>query len=219
MQYLSTACVVCRDELCCRHLTEELYSDYVMNLTKIRTAVVFRSNPPQENPNGNVRAVAIRDLVSSKPLHWSELPRVGLEEKYLPHCLQPGDVVLPSRGDYYKAWYFEGADEPVFPMGQLNVITPEGSLEGRYLAWYLNQPATQAKITAMLAGTGIKALTKSALLSLDIEVPTMDRQKKIADMDETTEKMAAIRHRLSELDRSETAFLTNLILREGISHA
>lgn len=190
-----------------------------MKLTNIRTAVVFRSNPPQENPDGNVRAVAIRDLVSSKPLHWHELPRVWLDEKYLSHCLRPGDVVLPSRGDYYKAWFFEGAEEPVFPMGQLNVITPEDNLNGRFLAWYLNQPTTQAKISVMLTGTGIKALTKSALLSLEIEVPVMDRQKQIAEMDETTEKMAAIRHRLSELDRLETTFLTNLILREGVRHA
>jgi restriction endonuclease S subunit len=190
-----------------------------MNLTQIRTAVVFRSGPPQENPNGNVRAVAIRDLVSSKPLYWSELPRVRLEDKYLSHCLRPGDVVLPSRGDYYKAWFFEGAPEPVFPMGQLNVITPEDSLDGRYLAWYFNQPATQAKINVMLTGTGIKALTKSALLSLEVEAPSMGRQKQIAEMDEITEKMAAIRLRLNELDRLETARLTNVILREGVNHA
>ncbi|WP_426129923.1 restriction endonuclease subunit S [Pseudomonas sp. DWP1b1] len=190
-----------------------------MKLTQIRTAVVFRNNPPQENPDGNVRAVAIRDLVARKPLQWCELPRLSLESKYLSHCLRPGDVVLPSRGDYYQAWFFGGAEEPVFPMGQLNIITPGEGLEGRYLAWYINQPATQAKINVMLTGTGIKALTKAALLSLDIEVPAMDRQKKIAEMDETTEKMAAIRLRLNELDRLETSVLTSLILRQGIGHA
>ena len=94
---------------------------------------MFRSQPPQEEQNGNVRALAIRDLVASKPLQWNELPRILLDEGHLSHCLQPGDVVTPSRGDYYKAWLFEGASEPVFPLGQLNVITPGPQLDARYL--------------------------------------------------------------------------------------
>ena len=124
-----------------------------MNLSQsahVRTAVVFRDHAPQEDPGGNVRALAIRDLVASKPLYWYDLPRVVVQDRYLDHCLRPGDVVIPSRGDYYKAWLFEGAEEPVFPVGQLNVITPGAGLDARYLVWYLNQRSTQAKMGLML---------------------------------------------------------------------
>lgn len=191
----------------------------ISKLTQVRTAVVFRSSPPKEAPDGNVRALAIRDLVASKPLHWHELPRVLVDESYLSHCLQSGDVVIPSRGDYYKAWLFEGADEPIFPLGQLNVITPGPELDARYLVWYLNQKSTQIKIGLMLTGTSIKAFTKAALLTLEVEVPPLLKQKQIAELDHTTQQIVSIRHRLSELDKAEIAHLTEQYLRDGGRHA
>ena len=138
-------------------------------IAKVHTAVVLRDQAPKEGPDGSssVRALAIRDLVAGKPLRWHELPRLHVPERHLAHCLRPGDVVIPSRGDYYSAWLFEGADDPVFPVGQLNVIRPDTELDARYLVWYLNKASTQRLISLLLTGTTIKALTKAALLSLD----------------------------------------------------
>lgn len=189
-------------------------------LAHIRTAVVFRNQAPQETPEGNVHALAIRDLVSATPLQWRELPRISVDESLLSHCLRPGDVVIPSRGDYYRSWVFEGADEPVFPLGQLNVITPGATLDARYLAWYLNQKSTQSKIGLMLTGTSIKALTKVALLTLAVEIPSPTKQQLIAELDRTTQQIGAIRHRLNELDKQEIAYLTSMFMRDGgCSHA
>ena len=188
------------------------------SLTQIHTAVVFRDQAPQTAIDGNVRALAIRDLVASKPLQWQDLPRMVVQDKYLSHCLQSGDVVIPSRGDYYKAWLFESADEPVFPVGQLNVIRLGAGLDAHYLVWYLNQQSTQAKISLMLTGSSIKALTKAALLSLMVEVPPMSRQRQIAELNHTTEQIVAIRHRLNELDKTEIACLTKQVLQNGGAH-
>ncbi len=188
-------------------------------LAQVRTAVVFRDKAPQLDSGGNVHALAIRDVVASRPLHWHELPRAIVEPRYLDHCLRPGEVVMPSRGDYYRAWLFEGADEPVFPVGQLNVITPAPRLDARYLVWYLNQSSTQARIALMLTGSSIKALTKAALLALEVELPPMPVQQQIAELDLITQRIVTIRHRLNELDQHETAFLTKRILRDGGAHA
>jgi restriction endonuclease S subunit len=143
----------------------------------------------------------------------------AMEDKNLDHCLRPGDVVIPSRGDYHKAWLFEGAKEPVFPVGQMHVITPGVDLDPRYLVWYLNQRSTQVNIDLLLTGTSIKALTKSALLTLDVEVPPMLKQQKIAELDHTTQQIVGIRHRLNELDQNEIAYLTKKILHDGGTHA
>ena len=188
-------------------------------LAQVQTAVMFRGQAPQEDPHGNARALAIRDLVASQPLRWHGLPRVLIHDKHLAHCLQPGDVVIPSRGDYYKAWLFEGAEEPVFPVGQLNVIRHGSGLDARYLAWYLNQKSTQAKISLVLTGTSIKALTKTALLMLEVEVPPLSKQQQIAELDYTAQQIAAIRHRLNELDKDEIAYLTKQVLQNGGTHA
>lgn len=188
-------------------------------IAKVRTAVVFRDQAPKEGPEGNVRALAIRDLVAGKPLLWHKLPRLHVQERHLSHCLQRGDVVIPSRGDYYKAWLFEGADDPVFPVGQLSVIRPDTRLDARYLVWNLNKPSTQKRISLLLTGTTIKALTKASLLSLEVEVPPMPKQRQIAELDQTTQEIVAIRHRLNEIDRTETAYMTRQALRDGVAHA
>ncbi|RQV00890.1 restriction endonuclease subunit S [Burkholderia cenocepacia] len=187
-------------------------------LASVQTAVTFRNQAPQADPNGNVRALAIKDLVSRQPLRWDDLHRVVVDDKYLSYCLQPGDVVIPSRGDYYRAWLFEGSEEPVFPVGQLNVIRPGKGLDASYLVWYLNQRSTQAKFSLLLTGTSIKAMTKNALLKLELEVPPLSMQQRIAELDHTTQQIVSIRHRLNELDTIEIAYLTKRMLGEGDIH-
>ncbi|WP_445288687.1 restriction endonuclease subunit S [Variovorax atrisoli] len=189
------------------------------DLAEVHTAVVFRDQAPQEHPEGNVRALAIRDVVSSTPVSWSELPRVVVAEKYRSNCLQEGDVVIPSRGDYYRAWLFIGADVPVLPVGQLNVIRPSAGLDAGYLVWFLNLPTTGAKLKQMLTGTSIKALTKTALQTLEVDLPDMGRQRRIAEVDQLGRRIAAIRHRLTELDGIEVAQLDGQIPQSGGTNA
>lgn len=189
------------------------------DLAEVHTAVIFRDQAPQEHPEGNVRALAIRDVVSSTPVSWNELTRVVVAEKYRVNCLQAGDVVIPSRGDYYKAWLFTEADLPVLPVGQLNVIRPTARLDAGYLVWFLNLPTTGAKLKQMLTGTSIKALTKTALQTLVVDVHDMGRQRQIAEIDELAGRIAAIRHRLTELDTIEVAQMADFLSNGGGSHA
>lgn len=188
-------------------------------LAEVHTAVVFRDQAPQEHSQGNVHALAIRDVVSSSPINCSALPRVVVPEKYLAHCLQEGDVVIPSRGDYYKAWLFMGSNSPVLPVGQLNVIRPAAELDAGYLVWYLNLPNTGTKLAQMLTGTSIKALTKTALRSLDVDLPDLATQRRVAEIDQLARRIAAIRHRLTELDAIEVVQLADYLPDRGGNHA
>jgi hypothetical protein len=188
-------------------------------LAEVHTAVVFRDQAPQEHHEGNVRALAIRDVVSSTPVSWNVLTRVVVAEKYLANCLQEGDVVIPSRGDYYRAWLFTGADAPVLPVGQLNVIRPGAWLDAGYLVWFLNLPTTGAKLRQMLTGTSIKALTKAALQTLEVDLPDMGRQRLIAEIDQLAGRIASIRHRLTELDAIEVTQMAGIFSHLGGDHA
>lgn len=193
---------------------------YTLNdLAEVHTAVVFRDQAPQEHPEGNVRALAIRDVVSSTLVSWKELPQVVVAEKYRANCLQTGDVVIPSRGDYYRAWLFTGADLPILPVGQLNVIRPAAGLDAGYLVWFLNLPTTGTKLKQMLTGTSIKALTKTALQTLEVDLPNMGCQRRIAEITELAVRIAAIRHRLTELDTIEVAQMADLLSHRGGDHA
>ncbi|UUY07309.1 restriction endonuclease subunit S [Pseudomonas sp. J452] len=185
------------------------------HVANVRTAVVFRSQAPQEVEGGNVRALAIRDVVAGGPLRIEELPQIHIDESLQLHCLHTGEVVLPSRGDHYRALYFEGPADLVFPLGQLNIITAGPEVNPRYLAWYLNSKSTQTKISVMLTGTSIKAFTKASLLTLDIEIPSLEKQQVISELDRNTQDISAVRQRLNNLDQIEAAFVTQTLLRRG----
>jgi Type I restriction modification DNA specificity domain len=184
----------------------------LQNLAEVRTAVVFRDGPPVEVPNGNARALAIRDLVSDRSVNWRELPKVRLEAKFINNCLEHGDVVLPSRGNRYCAWHFEGSDENIFPLGHVSVIRTNEALDSRYLSWYLNRPIAQTQIADLLTGTNIKALTKSALLSLQVKVPSLELQRRIAWLAGTSCRLIEIRNRINDLEMTEIEFLTDRLL-------
>lgn len=184
----------------------------LQNLAEVRTAVVFRDGPPTEDSNGNARALGIRDLVRNRSVNWRELPQVRIDAKLLGNCLVPGDVTLPSRGDRYCAWHFDGADENVFPLGHVSVIRANAALDSRYLSWYLNRSATQTQIVGLLTGTNIKALTKTTLLNVQVKVPRLEVQQRIAQLDSRGARLVEIRNRINYLEMTEIAYLTDKLL-------
>lgn len=185
----------------------------------VRTAPVFRDKAPQESLQGNVRALTIRDLVGDRMVSCADLTKVLVEERFLNHCLKPGEVVIASRGDYYPVWLFEDALELVCPVGQFNIITAKPGVDPRYLAWYLQRQATQSQISHLATGTAIRALNKNDLLSLEVEMPSVRAQARIADLYATTRQVIAARLRLNVLDRQEAAQLSEQLLREEVDHA
>lgn len=130
----------------------------------------------------------------------------------LDNCLAEGEVLIPSRGDYYPARYFHNSAGNIFPHGQINVITPGERVLGRYLAWYLNQPTSQQFIDTSLTGTSIKALNKPRLLEIPIQVPPVDTQNAIADLQELLEKSKALKERLIALEMQEIEWTCRKLL-------
>lgn len=181
-------------------------------LAVVRSAPVFRDRAPQESEQGNVRALTIRHLVRGRSIDWAELRKVEVEQRFLDHSLTPGDIVIVSRGDQNPAWLFEGASEPVCPVGQFHIIHCVGNVDPCYLTWYLNRPAIQTKIKARATGTAIQAINKSELLNLDVEIPSVLTQQRIADLYATTQKAVSARLRLNALDEKEAARLSELWL-------
>jgi restriction endonuclease S subunit len=188
-------------------------------LATIRSAPVFRDKAPQESLQGNVRALTIRHMMRGQSIDWTELRKVEVEPRFLDHCLVPGDIIIVSRGDQNPVWLFEGAPEPVCPVGQFHIIHRVGNVDPRYLTWYLNRPATQAKIKARATGTAIQAINKNELLSLELEIPPVTTQLRIAELYVTTQQAVATRLRLNSLDEKEAARLSELWLHAEGGHA
>ena len=185
------------------------------NIATVRTATIFREQSPKEDPVGNVRALTIKDVAGNWPYNFENLHRINIGNELLGNCLKNGEILIPSRGDHYPARYFNGSETNIFPIGQINLITATTALHGRYLSWYLNQPAAQAAIERVLTGSNIKALNKPSLLEIPIYVPSINTQHKICKLQEMLAESRLLRNRLLTLEEIEVeGVCRNLINKE-----
>lgn len=185
------------------------------DVASVRTGATFRDAAPKEAPSGNVHALAIRDLLGAWPIEVSKLPKIIVPEDMLRHCLSYGEVLIPSRGNSYHARFFNDILRDVFPIGQINVISPHATVNGAYLAWYLNQEETQRLINSNLTGTNIKALNKRDLLELPIHVPPPEIQDQIANIQTQWAQIRGARERLTSLEDQRVSEICTTLYRKS----
>ena len=99
------------------------------------------------------------------------------------------------------AWVAEVLAAPML------LIRPHGVLP-EYLSWYLNAPATQAQLAAMAEGTSVRMISAEALKALDVPLPPLAIQRRIAQVAALAEQEQTLLERITTLrQRLTTHFL------------
>lgn len=151
-------------------------------LADIRSGYTFRDKIPEDS-QGNLRFVQIKDIKGRFAVAVDTLPRMRWPDVAALPLLRAGDVVVPSRGEYYEAAILVGA-EPAVATGQLfSLRAPETSaVIPEFLCWYLNRPAAQNYFHGARTGSNISMLNKQALGALPVPVPSLETQRKIVGL-------------------------------------
>lgn len=176
------------------------------DISEVRTGFTFREKV-EELQTGNAHIVQIKDVRSlreqtySQSLYSDDLPRINMPAK-INVPLNIGSVLLPSRGEYYRAFYFLGRrdkslDLPVIASSQFLILLPKTEeLLPEYLCWYLNQPTTQHELSNKSQGSNISMLTVTKVSSLEIELPSLEKQKQIIQLNYIWEQEQALTQKL-----------------------
>ncbi|WP_336928595.1 restriction endonuclease subunit S [Acinetobacter oleivorans] len=176
------------------------------DIAEVRTGFTFREKV-EELQTGNAYIVQIKDARSlrdqtySQSLYSDDLPRINMPTK-INAPLNIGSVLLPSRGEYYRAFYFLGRkdkslDLPVIASSQFLILSPKTEeLLPEYLCWYLNQPMTQHELNNKSQGSNIPMLTVTKVSSLEIELPSLEKQKQIIQLNYIWEQEQALTQKL-----------------------
>lgn len=149
-------------------------------LAMIRTGHHFRERIEPEK-EGNIRVIQSKDFAEGPSVDISSLVPVVLESPKEDLIVQPGDIILRTRGGInypaaiINAIAFEAL--PVFPLLLIRIHSKE-ILPG-YLAWYLNQSSAQKILQEEAKGTFIPTVSKTVLSKLPIPVPSLKAQKDI----------------------------------------
>ena len=153
------------------------------------------------------------DVVTTENLHRYEL-------KDLPHrfLVRGGEVIFKSRGaPNTAATVCASLEEPAAVLLPLIIIRPDPTIvHPEYLAWAINLPEAQRRLDTEARGTVLRMIPMAALKQLEIPLPDLDTQSRIATIhalarheSSLLRELADCRERLTRLVLSEQAKLAN----------
>lgn len=185
-----------------RHKIEKLSS-----LCEIQTGYTARTGL-EPTAKGGVPAIQLRDLRGDEDFDPSGAPQYALGPSFDRYWAKPGDILFRSRGERNTAVAIapdaKGAAIAVLPLIILRPATAVA--EGKYLAWYINQPETQRYFDKCARGTGLRMIPKACLDDLEVPVPDLATQKLIVAIDALARHECALTHQLAEKKLQLTGF-------------
>jgi len=182
-------------------------------LAEVQMGFPFRSRL-EHDPRGDVAVVQMKDIDDANLLHAEETIRVTLPKGKTHHLLRAGDLLFRSRGrSNGAAQVLEGVGPAVLSAPML-LIRPRGVLPA-YLCWHLNAPATQAQLAALAEGTSVRMISAEALKALDVPLPSLARQQRIAQAAALAEQEQALLARIATLRQRLTTDILMKSAREA----
>ena len=116
--------------------------------------------------------------------------------------LRPGDLVTVNRGEGMRTGLVT-KDPPMLaiPAYSLHRITVHSldRVDVHYLWWYLNRPIVRKRMAALNSGQTIPVLTRKAFAEFKIELPPIEKQRKIGECALLLMEERRLIDRLSEL--------------------
>lgn len=150
-------------------------------------------------PEGDLTVVQLKDLEADYSEIGSDLTRVDSKDIKDKYYLQKGDVLFVSKGANNKALVYN-LDLPLATASSSFFIlrSDREVLEPGYLVWFLNSPSVQHDLKQNLTGTYTLNLNRSALEQLEITLPPLQQQQKIAALDRLLHEERKISNALLE---------------------
>jgi Type I restriction modification DNA specificity domain len=148
----------------------------------------------------------------SVPYIWPgnlyQVTPAGDAERYL---VSQGDVLFLSRGQRTCAVPILQILENTVASYYFYILRPNPDrVDPEYLAWFINQPTTQACLERLQRGSHIKIIPKSAFEELDVILPPLATQRAIVKLERLRQKEA---YTVSRLVQARKRLVNGLALR------
>lgn len=139
----------------------------------------------KDTPQGGVPTVQLRDLQGEGDFDPSNAPTYLLAPSFDRYWARAGDVLFRSRGDRNTAVVVAPeTNKAAVAILPLIILRPErDAVDPRYLAWFINQSATQRYFDACSHGSAMRMIPKAAIDNLEVDLPNLPTQKLIVEID------------------------------------
>lgn len=137
----------------------------------------------QLDPDGDIAIIQPRDI--DKGIVSDDLMRINSSSVTDPnkYLLQDGEILIANKGVKFAVFLFKNLPEKYIASGSFFVLSVKHELcLPEYLVWFLNQQYAKDYFLTRITSTAIPSLSKSALDSLPVLLPSLKDQQKIVDM-------------------------------------
>lgn len=149
-------------------------------LCLINTGASFRGRIIDE-PAGTCRVVQLRDVDwDAGRIVWQGLDRVNGIEPRSHHLLRAGDVLFAAKGQTNGAVLVTEDGRAVATSAFFVIRARRPDVLGTYVAWYINTASAQVQLQKCARGTSLRSISKSCLGSLELPLPPIEMQHRIA---------------------------------------
>jgi hypothetical protein len=126
----------------------------------------------------------MRDLTLDGSVRWADVIRTELAGRRAPDWLVPGDLLLVARGNrYYAASLAAVPGRAVCGPHLFHLRLKSGApVLPEFLAWQINQLPLQRVLRKAAEGSSQLSIRRPELEALQISVPSMSNQKKVAHL-------------------------------------
>lgn len=184
------------------------------DICKISSGQTFREKI-ENKPNGDVWVIQMKDLGNEYNNINSEPSKVFRNEISTNQLLQKGDVLFLARGNNNKSFVFDW-DEPTVAVSVFFILRVQyDKIDPQFLSWFLNHPTTQNSFLGAQEGATVASIKKQFIDELEIELPEIAEQKKIARIHELHLKEINL---LDQLKQHRTELINSILYQKSHKH-
>lgn len=203
------------------------------DLVDIQLGYQFRERLTMAS-DGTHQVIQVKDIdqFNDHRLVPSSLYRVTPKRDAEKYVVTNGDVLFLSKGRRNSATLVDGLVEnmpwirpdgtqgtvhmPAIAAGYFFILRPRtDNLLPDYLAWAINAPPAQAYLQSVAGGSAMPFVTKQAFADLEIDVPSLERQRIIVELHRLARREHNLYGRLAELKASLIAEICVTAARSG----
>jgi restriction endonuclease S subunit len=183
----------------------------IKEIAEIQIGYQFRGRI-ETDPKGTHKVIQIRDFDEFQNLRVADLYKVTLKYDAERYNVNKGDILFLARGHRNYAIPIKDSLEDTIAASYFFILRLRNKniLPG-YLAWFIKQAPAQAYLHNIARrGTHMPMVPKSAFEDMPVNIPDIETQKTIIELDNLLVKERSL---LSQLQEKRTQFIKAICLK------
>lgn len=131
--------------------------------------------------NGTINIVK-PSIVNNGIIDEESFDKCDYDEKFEKSFLKKGDILFQAKGNKFEAVLIDKDYENLISNQIYFNIRVSSEILPEYLVWYLNSKDAKLYYEKNTSGATVKSINKKALEQLEIEVPTIEKQKELVTL-------------------------------------